>query len=308
MITVLFGANRLALQQRLAALKKQFTDQYSEAGVEEVSAERIQPEQLATLLSGVSLFAPQRLVVIKNLVQSNALAERFMELIASTSVETQVLLVEQQLDKRTTLYKLLKKLATLEEFTELDETTAAEWAGSFAKNEGGRLDSRTARYLVAHVGSNQLQLKNELEKLIAYDPNITQATIDELVEKTPQESVFLLLELAFGGQKKAALELLDSMERAHDDPFQLVSMLIWQTHILAVVASAENTADAQIAKDAKLSPYVVQKTRALVRRLSRSQLKQIIDVIIACDTNLKTSSAEPWRVLEQALIQLVTVR
>ncbi|MFO0971006.1 MAG: DNA polymerase III subunit delta [Candidatus Saccharimonadales bacterium] len=304
MITVLFGANRFTLQQRLAQIRDDFVAQYGPEGVETFSAEHIEPNQLPSLLVGATLFSTHRLVIINNLTQQKELTEQFSLMLTKSSDGVQVILVENQLDKRTSFYKTLKKSAVLEEFTEPDEMTMQRWAESFVKDNGGVITTSAASYFVQRVGLDQLRLKQELEKLLSYDPKITQETVDLLVEKTPQQAVFQLLEYAFSGRQQQALQLLSDMERAHEDPFQLVNMLIWQTHVLAVVASASSASDSQVAKEAKLSPYVVQKTRNLARNLRPTSVRAIVDVVTNADIQLKSSSVEPWRVLELAVVKL----
>ncbi len=304
MTLVLFGANRYLLQQRLAEIRGSFVSEHGSEGIEALSGEQIEPGQLASLLTGATLFATNRLVIITNFSQNKLAAERFAQMVGSIPAEIQVVLVENQLDKRTAFYKALKKHAAIEEFSEPDEATTVRWVQEHVAKEGGTIDSSTARYLANYVDSDQLRLKNELEKLIAYDSNITQQSIELLVEKTLQQTVFQLLGLAFSSQTQQALHLLSEMERAHEDPFQLVNMLIWQTHIIAVVASAEGVPDSQVAKDAKLNPFVVQKTRSLAKQLSRSKIRTIIEVVAAADIQLKTSAVDPWRSLELVIAKI----
>lgn len=302
MITVLSGPNAYGIRQKLAEIKQQFIQQHGEAGVEEYNGEQLEPSQLPSMLTGATLFATTRLVIIKRLAENKAAAEQLLGMLKSIPEETTVLLVEGTLDKRTAFYKTLKKETDFQEFTELDESAAMQWAREYAKQQGGELDTSSARTLVHFVGSDQLRLAHELTKLVAYNPKITDENISLLVEKNPQDTIFQLLESALGGKTTQALEVLENLERAHEDPFQAANMLIWQTNILAVVASGKTVADAQIAKDTKVNPFVVKKTRGLASRLSKQKLNQIIDAVAELDVQLKTTSAQPWRLLEHTLL------
>lgn len=302
MITVLSGANTYGIRQKLAEVKQQFIQQHGEAGVEEYNGEQLESSQLPSVLAGATLFATTRLVIIKRLAENKAAAEQLLGMLKSIPEETSVLLVEGTLDKRTVFYKTLKKATDFQEFTELDEPAAMQWAREYAKQQGGELNASAARTIVRYVGTDQLRLANELTKLVAYNPKITDESISLLVEKNPQDTIFQLLESALGGKTTQALEVLENLERAHEDPFQAANMLIWQTNILAVVASGKTVADGQIAKDAKVNPFVVKKTRGLANRLSKQKLNQIIDAVAELDVQLKTTSAQPWRLLEHTLL------
>ncbi len=307
MIHVLFGPNRYGLNQRLKELRDAFVLKYGADGVEGVAGELLDVQELSSLVTGVTLFATHRLVIINSLAQNKPVAERFAELLSSIPDEITVIMVEAQLDKRTSFYKSLQKQASLEVFAELDERTATAWVQDYVTQEGGSIDSSTARYLVESVGLDQMRLKKELEKLVVYEPVVTTEVIDALVEKTPQQLVFQLLEHAFTGRLQQALTLLDEMERAHEDPFQLMNMLIWQTHILALVASAREVSDSVVAKEAKLNPFVIQKTRSLLMRSGGGKLKAIIEAVAVADHTLKSSSVNPWRTLEITLTKIAYI-
>ena len=304
MTTVLTGSNGHAIIAALNAQKSAFIKQYGEAGVEVLNADQIQPEQLASLLMGATLFASNRLVVIRNLSENKTLSESLLGMLETIPAEVEVVLVEKQLDKRTVFYKTLKQKADFQEFTELDEYQAVKWVEETVKMQHGAIDRVAAQLLVQSVGTDQLRLQHEIEKLLAYDTTISQKTIAELVEANHRDTVFQLLELALSGKTNQAIAVLSGLEQAHEDPFQITNMLIWQTHILAVVHSAQSESDSEIAKQAKVNPFVVRKTKQLALRMTASKLRSILEGVAQCDVLLKTTAAAPWRVVEQTILRL----
>lgn len=304
MITVLSGSNSYALREMLAQVKQAFIDEYGAQGVEVITGEQLEPDRLGSLLGGATLFAANRLVIIKNLSENKPAAEKLLDLYKNIPNETHAVLVEGVMDKRTVLYKTLKKEADFHEFAELDEPAAVQWVQELVQKEGGTINSSDARLLVRSAGTDQSRLAHEVAKLVAYGSTVTAVSIEQLVEKNPEETVFQLLEYALGGKPARAIEVLEGLERAHEDPFQAANMLIWQTNILAVVAGAGEASDGQIAKEAKVNPFVVKKTRGLARRLSRQQLGSMLDAVAELDVRLKSTAADPWRALEHTVLAL----
>lgn len=303
MVTTLTGTNHYKIAEQLRLLKTDFVKQFGNEGVEQYEAQSLQKSELGNLLGGVSLFAQQRFLIIKDLASNKELAEEFVKRIQQIPEEITVILVEGQLDKRTQLYKALKAHSDFNEYSELDVMAAEKWAKQYVEGSGGVIGTSEARQLVEHVGVDQSRLANEIDKLIAYSNTVTTNAIEKLVEKAPKDSVFDLLDAALQGRSAQALELLNSMERAHEDVFQIVNMLIWQTHIIAVIHSAQSVSDGEVAKQAKINPYVVQKTRRLANSLNNEKLNNIINIVAQCDVQLKTTSSDPWRVLEQAILK-----
>jgi len=304
MIVALTGPNAFAIAKKQAELEQAFVAEHGKAGVEVISAAQFDPTNLATTLTGATLFASSRFVVIKDLEGQPLFAEALLSLLPAIPDDVQVVLVESKLDKRTALYKTLKKDAQLLEFAELDEPAAVRWVVDLVQAEGGTIEPEIAQLLVRSAGTNQLRLTHEIQKLVAYNPQVSREHIESLVEKNPEDTVFMLLEHALSGRRDQALIVLENLERAHEDPFQLANMLVWQTHILAVVSSARDVPDAEVAKDFKLNPFVVKKTRALAKQRSKQALAHTLDVIAELDEMLKSSGTNPWRLLEIAIIRL----
>ena len=147
-------------------------------------------------------------------------------------------------------------------------------------------------------------LSNELEKLLLHDPQVTRASIDLLTEQTPQSSIFQLLEAAFAGNAKKALGLYEEQRALKVEVPQIIAMLAWQLHILAIVKLAGNRSAAVIASEAKLSPYVVQKSMAIAGRIELETLKQRISDLLAIDAKSKRTSIDTDEALQFFLLQL----
>lgn len=304
MIRVLSGKNSFLKLQKLKELKADFAKKYGKENIENISGDSLEKEQLPSLLQGSSLFSANRMVVIKNLSENKELSEAFLGYVKKTSDDIAVILVEGQLDKRTDFYKNLKKETEFLEFDEPRDFELIKWASEYAKEQGAELGSSEARLLVEAVGLNQERLSHEIEKLMAYEPRITRQTIEELVEKRPQNTIFELLDVVLANNKKRAQELLKNLEQAYEDPFQTANLLIWQVQVLAVVKSAGNRSDSEIAKDTKFAPFVISKTKRLAGSIDQKKLREIVQKTAEMDLEIKLSKASPWRVLEHTILSL----
>jgi DNA polymerase III delta subunit len=219
---------------------------------------------------------------------------------------TDLVIVEPKLDKRLSYYKTLKAKTDFREFKELDARGLATWAMSYIKGQGGSLAANDAKLLIDRVGVNQQLLQNELNKLLAYNEHITKDAILALTESLPQSTVFELLDAAFSGNTQRALELYREQRALRVEPQLIVGMLAWQLHILAIVKASGARSSNEIAQSARLSPYVVQKSQGLVRRLSMPRLAQMIAELLHIDIALKKSSIDADEALQLYLLRLST--
>lgn len=305
MIITLTGNNDYLIKQTLAQLADQFVNKFGVHSVERVSGEELDPSRLSELLQGTSLFAAERLVVMRDAAKNKALWDALADWLQRIPAETTLAIVEPVPDKRTKTYKLLAKLSDMRELGDRSESELVAWLQQLVASLGGNLDTPTARYLVNQVGTDQWRLSQEVEKLVNFDPAITTASIDELVEATPQASAFELLDGALGRKPKIVKSLLEKLTTT-EDPYRFFGLLTSQVQALAVVKSAgDRTADT-IAKEAGLHPFVVRKTQGLARSVESADVKAIIDSVALCDTQLKSTGADPWMLLEQCLSKLAT--
>jgi DNA polymerase III delta subunit len=227
--------------------------------------------------------------------------EVFCEGVAETN---DVVIVEPKLDKRLGYYKQLKKLTDFQEFALLDGPGLQRYLVDYAKQQGGALSAGDARLLIDRVGTSQLVLQHEVDKLLAHDPHISRASIELLTERTPQSSIFELLDAAFAGNAPKAMALYDEQRALKAEPQQILAMLIWQLHILAIVKAAGSRSPDAIAKEAKMSPFTVRKTAGLARRISLTQLKGLITELRVFDVRLKSEGLDADEVVRYYLLRL----
>ncbi len=156
------------------------------------------------------------------------------------------------------------------------------------------------------VGASQQLLSNELEKLLLYDPRISRRTIDSLTDATPQGTIFQLLEAAFAGDRARALRLYAEQRALKVEPPQIIAMLAWQLNVLAIIKTAGERSSDTIAREAKLNPFVVQKSRNIARDISLARLKGLVSGLLKIDTRIKRTNTDPDEALRHYLLTLAT--
>lgn len=298
------GDNAAQRDQAWQKLLAQFVAEHGDLAVERLDGEEAEFAQLQEALQTLPFLSARKLVLIRQGSQNKAFAEAIEALLNDLPATTDLILLEPKLDKRSSYYKTLKKLTDFKDFVALDERGLARWLVDTAKAAGGQLNQTDALWLVERVGADQQLLANELDKLLLYDPAISRQTIELLTEATPQSTIFELIEAAFAGQTARALQLYDEQRVQKVEPPQIIAMLAWQLHVLALLATAgERSADA-VASQAKLSPYVVKRTTSLARRLSRRRISELTDSLSELDVRLKRLPLDADEALKNYLLRL----
>ncbi len=304
MIVTLTGVNDFSRGRELQRLVQAFIAEHTDMAVERFDGEDTPAARMRESAASLPFLTARKLVVLREPGKQKAFAEHIEEALQDVADSTDLIIVEPKLDKRLAYYKTLKKLTDFREHAELDGNGLAHWAAQYAAEQGGSLAAGDARLLVDRVGMNQQLLAVELDKLVAYEPHVTKQSIELLVERTPQSTIFELLDAAFAGRIARAMELYREQRALKVEPQAIIAMLAWQLHTLALIAAAGTLSADDIARGAKLNPYVVRKSQSIARTLGLTHVRNMIEQLLALDRRLKSASIDADEALQLYLLQL----
>lgn len=288
MIHVLTGANDFMRKERRQELVRLFVKEYGDISLEIIDCEEAEFDRIRESLESLPFLSVKKLVVLRRPSSNKEFLENAHDLLDNLPDSTDVIIDEPKLDKRSRYYTFIKKLDGYEEFSELDSAGLARWAGEYVKKWQASIDQAAARELIARLGTDQLKLSHELDKLCMYTEKIDRTTMESLTVRTPSSTIFELIDAAFSDNKQRALELYEEQRALQVDPIQVVAMFAWQFHVLAIVKTAGSRSQSDIAKQAKLNPYVVQKTSHLANKRTLSQIKTNVHELRILDRKMKT--------------------
>ena len=297
MLTVLTGENAFAVRHAVQSL----IDEASVTAEYLQGADMPLPTLVDSLL-GTTLFAETRLVIIHELSENKDAWSRFPDWIERIPDTTHVVLVEPKPDKRTTTYKTLKTAGVIQDYplwTDRDRPQAAAWLVDYATEHCLRLSTKQAQLLLDRVGMDQYALASAIEKLSLLD-TLEDADISLHIDAQPSEAVFGLLEDALAGKRALVQATLRDIQ-VTQDPYRLFGLLTSQVYQLALIAAAEK-GDSPT-KDAKIHPYVAGKLQRVAGKVGEARVYRVASVFAKADADMKRSKAEPWLLIEKALLE-----
>lgn len=298
MITILTGENSFEVHEALKQIAADFS-----GAPERIDGASLSVASLPDLFMGVSLFATERLVVIDQLSASSAVWEKLPEWLGRITEDIHVVLIEPKLDKRTTTYKALKEAAAISEFPvwgERDAVKAETWTTHRAQAQKIVIDRSLVKHLVERVGLDQWQLANALNQLSLLD-TITKDVINDVIPANPSENVFLLFESALQGDTRQVAHMIDTL-KLQEDPYMLFALLSSQVMTLAAVTFA--TDDKNATKDFAIHPFVASKLTRYGSKIGKRKAGHIIEIFAKTDADMKRSKAEPWLLVERAVLEV----
>ena len=107
--------------------------------------------------------------VIDNAETFPFFAEQLAEYMSKIPESTVFLFVEQDVDKRSKMYKAVKANGYICEINRQTEKDLSMWAARIFAHDGKKITNANMSYLIGNVGTDMEVLSREIEKLISYD-------------------------------------------------------------------------------------------------------------------------------------------
>lgn len=284
-----------------AYLKKQYKNKLTKAMLPEgdtvnyayFEGKGIEPEKLIDLAETMPFFAERRLIVVENSGFFKNAVPKFADYIKTMPDTTCFLFVENEVDKRGKMFKAVKDTGYISEIGRQDEKTLLYWIAGQIKREGKQIKESTARYLVSRAGTDMELLEKELEKLFSYTLGRTEITTEDIEAVCTTQianKIFDMVEAVAAKQQKKALDYYYDLLALKEPPMRILYLLSRQFRLLLEVKELmkQGYDKSQIAKTAKLHPFVAGKYMKQCKDFSVSQLRSIMDEAAGCEELVKT--------------------
>ncbi|GAC1390591.1 MAG: hypothetical protein NVSMB46_00640 [Candidatus Saccharimonadales bacterium] len=292
MVITITGTNSFHRSLELSTIVESYIADSTDMGLERLDGEIISIQRFSDAINSLPFLSPTKLIIIRSPSANKTLCESIMMAIPTIDSAIQLIIHEPTIDKRSVFYKFLKQHTDFREFNDLDTAKLGQWIGGYVEQNAGSITLVDAKYLIDRIGASQQLLYQEINKLLVYNPAITRATIDALTEQAPQGTIFDLVAASFGGNVSKVWKIYLNQRRMKVEPQQILAMLTWQLHIIALLKTADNQTIDDIGQEAKIKPYTLRKSESIARSISLDKLKRIIKKGLQLDIDMKSLSID----------------
>lgn len=290
MIITLTGDNSFLLNKELVKLAANFEKNHGDLAIQRIDAAEAEYDKIYESLTALPFLVEKKLTIIYNPSDCKELVENLEKLLNEVPETNEVIFFEPKFDKRQAHYKLLHKKTELREFKSIDTANLSNWVVDYAKDQDAKISTTDARYLLDRIGSNQMLLANEIDKLALYSSDINKDVINLLTEPSLQSTTFELLEAAFAKKPQKTIKLYKQQRLQKVEPQVIIGLLSWQLNAMAVVVSAGSRSNHEIAERSKLKPYTISKTQSITRNMNLGSVANLINKLADIDKKSKTQN------------------
>lgn len=305
MVFLFYGPNTFAARAKIQELITRYRQQSGDDfGLERFDGADAAAEDIVAAVTSMPFLASHRLVIVEDLLANKTAADKVIPALERVPDSTVAVFYEPRADKRTKLFKQLQERAQAAEFKELSPAQLSQWVRKTVAEAGGHIDTRTAQFLLSHVGHDQWRLYNEIQKLVVLHEDITTEAIRDMSEPTFQQTIFSLTEACSAGRGRTAVQLYRGLRANKAEPLYVLAMIGWQLRNLLIVKSAPTSNRQHIAKEARMSPFVVGRALAAARHADLHRLVHAYEAVAAADYKMKTGAVDDDALVEQVLLSV----
>lgn len=255
----------------------------------------INPRAVIDMAETLPFFADRRVLMIENSGFFKNKCDELADYMAVIPESTCLIFVETEIDKRSRLYKEVKKHGRIVEFGIQKEDTLTKWVLGMLKKEGKNITRDTLQTFLTKSGSDMQLIKNELDKLIAYTEGrdvITAEDVENVCITQTTNKIFEMVNAIAEGKKKRALELYEDLLALKEPPMRILFLIARQFNQLYQVKllAKEGLPPAEIAKQAGIVPFAVKKYQAQAKSFSAEELRAAVEECVAGEEAVKTGA------------------
>ena len=187
-------------------------------------------------------FSEKRLLLLDGTGILKTGKDEFVSIMENMPETTCIIICEPEVDKRSKVYKWIKKNGYVGEFLKKNQTEKVllRWIAALLGKEKKQIRENNARYFLQKTGDDMFQIKNEIDKLIAYAGDreeITQADIDAVASGEVQDKIFDLVDAIARKNKAAALSYYNDLILLKEPPMHILFLIVRQYRILHIIAN-----------------------------------------------------------------------
>lgn len=316
MLFVIYGTERLLMDQRLQNLKKQF---HCNEEMMNFSSYDINKDNMESVLEDVMMppfLSDNKMVVIKNvdflttkkLKKDNHDEEMLMQCFDYLDEHVHLVIFHDQknFDERKKIVKLLRKRAKFFEINPLNYYKVSDTTRQAVKNRNCVIDDDALELLLSRKGTNLIDIVNEVEKLCLYSQHIDKKCVDRLVSKPLDENVFDLTTAILNKDKGKIFSIYHDLMVLNEEPVKLIVLIANSMRLLYQVKLLDRKGynDQEIAKMLGVNPFRLKYIRNGGKEFQIDELLKCLNELSLLDVKIKTGKIDKKLGLELFMLKI----
>ena len=268
----------------------------------------INPKQVIDLAETLPFFAERRVILIENSGFFKNACDELAEYLAQPAASTYFVFVEEEVDKRSRMYKAVKNAGKIVEFATQTEELITRWVLARLKKEGKNITGSVMQLFLSKTGSDMGNIDRELEKLICYTMGrevITKEDVEAVGTVHVSNRIFEMVTAIVTGNTRKAMDLYEDLLTLKEPPMRILFLIAKQFNQLLQVKelAGKGAQKSEIASKVKVPPFVAGKLMAQAKAFTKEQILSYVEFCVESEEAVKTG-----RLSDRLAVELLIAR
>lgn len=292
-IYLLYGEEGYLVRQYRDRLLEAMLGDGDKMNVNRYEGKGVSVSEIIDMAETLPFFSDRRVIILENTELFKSGGEKLAEYLKSPAQSSSFIMAEREVDKRSGLYKTIKKCGYAAEFGRQDAKTLQKWILGILKKENKQISSQTLQMFLESCGENMENIRKELEKLLCYTLDkevITAEDVKEICVPQIQNHIFDMIEAIAAGNSERALGLYYDLVALREPPMRILALIGRQFNMLLQVKelAKKGYPQALIAEKTGLHGFVAGKYMKQAAGFKISFLKQALEDCAETDYDIKS--------------------
>ena len=307
-VYLLYGAERYLIRQYRDKLKNALASPDDTMNFSSFEGDDINVKEIIDLAETLPFFADRRVILLEDSKLFKKGGDELGEYMEALPETTYFVFVEEEVDKRSKLFKAVTKCGNAIEFGKQTDETLMKWVGGRISREGKNITQAAYQSFIAKTGTDMQNIEKELEKLLCYTMEkdvIEPEDVEAITTEQISNKVFEMVDAIASHKQKHALDLYYDLLALKEAPMRILFLITRQFQILLTVKVMNNQGfgNKEIAAKAGCPEWAVRKYQGQAKSFSLEKIKQAIEDGVSYEEAVKTGKMNDQMAVEMFIVQ-----
>lgn len=307
-VYLFFGEEDYLKQQYKGRMKKALMPEKDDMNYSYFTGKKTEPKEVIGLAETMPFFAERRVIFLEDTGFFKNQCQDLPEYLSQLPEYLCMVFVESEVDKRSRMYKAVKKYGRVIEFSSQDTETIIRWVLGILNREGKKITRRDMELFLEKTGNDMGNIEKELEKLVCYTIGreiITSEDIEAVCTVQISNHIFDMIRAVTEKKQKKALDLYYDLLSLKEPPMRILFLLARQFNLIMQVKELSRSGydQSRIAKQTGLQPFVVRNYLSYARKYSTEDLREAVEECVRTEEKVKTGYMTDTMSVELLLVK-----
>ncbi len=307
-VYLLYGEESYLKRQYRDKIKNAVVDVDDKMNFSAFEGKGIDAKEVISIADTLPFFAEKRLILIENSGLFKGSADELSAYIKQMPESTYMVFVEDEVDKRSKMFKAVKAQGSVVEFPRQKQELLMRWVAGRIKREHKNITTHAMQLFLSMTGDDMENIDKELEKLLCYCMNrdsITPEDVEAICSGKVNNQIFDMVNAIAAKNQKQALELYYDLLELKEPPMRILFLIARQFQILFQVKDLRKQGfdGSTIASKAGIPPFAVKRNLSQASGFSIEQLAGALSDCAKAEEDIKTGRMNDQLAVELLIMQ-----